>query len=321
MRLEEKKRDHHYVFQAYLKKWANKNGKIWCLRGGKLFDVKPINICFQKNFYRISSLNRMEINLIKLIFKDESEIFKSQLDDFLERYSICDIYETMTNITRTTAPPFYTKTKIAIENMDLLIDTARSNMIEDAHCRFERESIKWLNSLCEESTEFFYSPFDNQNMDFISFVCLQYFRTEKIKDYILNELKQIENEIVPEHIPAGIIRIDNICQPVILLITAICAAELSQACLVLLLNKTEVPFITSDQPVINVKKESVGQAKYEFYYPISPKVAIKLNNDFDGKTLILKDKEEVYKYNDLISKESYKMLFSNNLEVLERYIK
>ena len=40
-------------------------------------------------------------------------------------------------------------------------------------------------------------------------------------------------------------------------------------------NKTNVPFVTTDTPVVNLTGMEFLE-KNEFYYPISPKIAIKL---------------------------------------------
>ena len=88
--LENKKRDQHYVFQAYLKNWVNTNGKLWCMRDGKVFDVKTSNIAFEKDFYRVNSLSNKDIEFIKLFFYKSSDAFKKEMDYFLKLYTTID---------------------------------------------------------------------------------------------------------------------------------------------------------------------------------------------------------------------------------------
>ena len=47
--------------------WTNSNKKLWCLREGKIFDVKTRTIAFEKDFYFIATLNDKEKEFIILI--------------------------------------------------------------------------------------------------------------------------------------------------------------------------------------------------------------------------------------------------------------
>ena len=76
-----KKRDHHYVFQAYLKHWTNeKDNKLWCLRDKDPFPVTPRNIAFEKDLYRVLPLNKKEIEFIKLFFSKYGSAFEKGVD-------------------------------------------------------------------------------------------------------------------------------------------------------------------------------------------------------------------------------------------------
>ena len=84
----------------------------------------------------------------------------------------------------------------------------------------------------------------------------------------------------------------------------------------LLINKTDVSFITSDQPVINLKADykDLSQQPDElvFYYPISPRVAMTINDGLYVKKIELTNAKDIYEYNDLINRAAYKMIFSND---------
>ena len=134
MCLEEKKRDHHYVFQAYLKKWANSNEKIWCLRDGKSFDVLPRNIAFEKDFYRISSLNDKEIEFIRLFFRKTSDSFKKELENFIKLYTTFDRNEKLFKVLRTMLPIDCSEADEAMEEIDSMLDIARNNILEMTRC-------------------------------------------------------------------------------------------------------------------------------------------------------------------------------------------
>lgn len=90
----------------------------------------------------------------------------------------------------------------------------------------------------------------------------------------------------------------------------------------LLINKTDIPFITSDQPVINLcanyKQLSEKTKKLVFYYPISPNIAITVNENLQDKIKL--NVEKVDKYNNAIINASYKYIFTDRLKVIKRYM-
>lgn len=89
-------------------------------------------------------------------------------------------------------------------------------------------------------------------------------------------------------------------------------------------NKTNVPFVTTDTPVVNLTGMEFLE-KNEFYYPISPKIAIKLCVTSKGSKygkaknicLDMTDENEVKKLNLAIAKNCYKEVFSNDENVLK----
>lgn len=325
MCLEEKKRDHHYVFQAYLKKWANSNEKIWCLRDGKPFEVSPRNIAFEKDFYRISSLNDKEIEFIRLFFRKTSDSFKKELENFIKLYTTFDRNEKLFKVLRAMLPIDCSEADEAMEEIDSMLDIARNNILEDTYCLFEGESISWLTSLCNQDTSFFYNGKDDQRERFVNFVCMQYYRTAGIKENTMRVLKEAEEYFVNPQFPKGCIKADNLYLPMLWLISAQCSDVLLKAPLTLLINKSNVPFITSDQPVINTKADYSDLSKeiteLVFYYPISPQIAILLNDSVCGDKVELSTDDEVTAYNDLLFKASKKMIFSNIPDILEQYKK
>jgi hypothetical protein len=89
-------------------------------------------------------------------------------------------------------------------------------------------------------------------------------------------------------------------------------------------NKTKVPFVTTDTPVVNL----IGMEfleKNEFYYPISPKIAIKLcvtskrSKYSKAKNICMDmtDENEVKKLNLTTAKNCYNEVFSNDEGILK----
>lgn len=320
-----KKRDHHYVFQAYLKRWADVNEKIWCIRDGKIFNVKTRNIAFEKDFYRISSLSDKEIEFINLFFREASDSFKKELRRFISLYTTFDQNERIFHTLCSFFPSDSPEIDSAKNEIYSILDVARNNIMEDTYAELEGEACVWLESLCDKNLDFFYNSNDNQNEKFISFVCTQYFRTKRMKEITLNTLKQAEEYFINDQFPKGSIKADNLYQPMLWLISSRCADAILKAHLKLLINMTSLPFITSDQPVINTKADytdlSKDSTELVFYYPVSPHVAILLNDSSTDISEEITDETNIREYNNLLSKASYNMLFSNNEDVLKEYIK
>ena len=89
-------------------------------------------------------------------------------------------------------------------------------------------------------------------------------------------------------------------------------------------NKTSVNFITGDQPIINrySTKESQGKVldKFEFYYPITPKLAILITDkDYKKNELEITDFSKIHYFNDLIFINSLEQVYATSQDELERY--
>ena len=92
-------------------------------------------------------------------------------------------------------------------------------------------------------------------------------------------------------------------------------------------NKTQISFITCDCPVINLTGMEMGE-RHEFYYPLSPKVAMKLcsckkygENRFEkNKSIEISDESEIKKLNDRVFDEAYKEVFSSDEALLKKYM-
>lgn len=92
--------------------------------------------------------------------------------------------------------------------------------------------------------------------------------------------------------------------------------------LILLKNSSEIPFITSDAPVINPHAQTNSLMPpdiMEFYFPLSPKYAILITKNCSDKGLkkdenLLKiwDNEKIKHWNNLMIKHAYRFLYSND---------
>lgn len=213
--MENKKRDQHYVFQAYLKNWVNTNGKLWCMRDGKVFDVKTSNIAFEKDFYRVNSLSNKDIEFIKLFFYKSSDAFKKEMDYFLKLYTTIDRDEKIFELIFKLCTKDIPEISETIDDINKMIDIARNNIMEEVYCDFEGEACDWLKNLCKGDIDFLYISSKEEKEKFISFVCSQYFRTKRIKDHMMYVLKEAEKFFVNKEFPQGSIKAENLYQPML----------------------------------------------------------------------------------------------------------
>ena len=88
-------------------------------------------------------------------------------------------------------------------------------------------------------------------------------------------------------------------------------------------NQTSTPFLTTDQPVINILADyqviTDMPRDIVLYYPLSPNIAITVN-DANKECFIDLTETEVEKYNCLLAAASFELIFSNLKEVIERYV-
>ena len=85
-------------------------------------------------------------------------------------------------------------------------------------------------------------------------------------------------------------------------------------------NKTDLGFITGDQPIVNLLATRDGSPPEElaFYYPLAPDLAIILSpREFKLKPINCEMFEEL---NDLIAWKSKHFVISNTVTMLQKYI-
>lgn len=339
----EKKRKQHYVFQAYLASWAIKR-QVWCCRDRKIFKSNTINIAQERDFYRIQPLNDDEKNFYLFFHKKSHPDVRKAISDHIDTYlSPLKLQKNIEQL-ETSLRQIFNKNKELqseiekiIADMKNKVDIMINNSMEDYLGDIEGESIKWITSLKESDSTFYYSSddekakiqgyYDDDRFNFLYFVCIQYFRTKAIKERWITGFKPILNDPWWSNlgIPRERICLENLHSFFMWEFQTACAYGLrkTNAHLTILTNKTNVPFITSDQPVINLKADYLDLSKETteliFYYPITPNIAITIN-DGNTKGKINLSLQEVDEYNNAIINSSYQNIFANNAEAIKRYI-
>jgi len=334
------KEQQHYVWRHYLESWivdGDKKKRLWCYEKHRVFGGNPSlrphkKINRDKYFYEIKSLNRDEIEyFIRLC---TPPIYQEMMRCYIEQQQgHIKIADPVNWVKDCLAKQFGDYDNIPKELLNQANDISNKvnehikNTFENEHEKIEKNALKykWLDKLRSGCSDFF--CLDDERYLFLQFVLTQHFRTEISRETFstthrgrLDSPKSIallsENQIDPQKVNT------NNLTNYFTMLYSLCIAEIlykSKANLTLNINETNVPFITSDHPVVGWKgpiREAPGGT---FYYPISPDTAIIINcKNKPNKILVCE--QEVDVYNQAIFDLAHKNVFSDTANILEKYI-
>lgn len=208
--------------------------------------------------------------------------------------------------------------KMGIDDTEIntALDEAIHNLEEELHSGIESGAIKYIDSILNENIDFYST--EQGCMYFAYYLCVQYMRTQKIQANIFKNSRNIES--------VNIENVWNVMRHIYATNMAwVLFADRDRFRMILIRNQSEVPLITGDQPVVNtysvgkLDNEPVGEV--EFYYPVSPKLAILISEkeEYQSVSEIVLNSEEAHLYNSYILKSSHEQIYSNSKETLEKY--
>jgi len=302
----EKKKKQHYVWRKYLKKWSEKDS-IHCLMGQKVFNTGLMNVGQERYFYKLKELTSSEIKFLKLFINQSDRPLLRQLNhgwiDFFNQ-----VHELRKKLDdHQTSHP----------ELDKYFDVLICNFEEDYHCSIESKGDEFLERLYKHDLSF-YSD-DEKLISFLNYLCVQYFRTQRIAANIsrnLNGFKGLNIEAmwsVLRHVCATNVGLSLY-------------EERSLFSLVILENHTSTPFITGDQPVINIyaiglQDEEIPE-ELELYYPLTPQSALLLtkNDKYKAHSVQAISEEDVLFFNKGIYDQSERQVYSACPKLLEMLI-
>lgn len=318
----ELKRKQHYVFQAYLKAWCGSDDKLWVLRDKrKVYPAAVRSVLFEGDMYKLRPLNDDEKEYIRIFVKAAGtsetilQLVDKHINDtqtfFEDRKAVDAIRNIMSCRTDVDAE---------FERLNEVIQEGIVNTEEDFLGEYEGEGKAWISRLLSLDSEFFYS---DEKIEFLNFLCIQYFRTQKIRQILKDNLAGSLDTAGREYtLDPDKMNVENVIPHVIWYLQAACANGLMErnAHLTILKNKTRIPFITADQPVINLRENH--EKELVFYYPLSPDTAI-LVNDCNRRNVIEYDRgdaKKVAELNQKIIDSADKFIISNKKNVLEAIV-
>ena len=275
--------------------------------GEDIFKANLMNIGHENYFYKLKELTDKEIFLLKsIIDKNDSPFIKELNHGWIEFF---------TNV-------FALKKRIdgqGISNpeIDEMFDVLICNLEENFHCKIESEGIDLLELLYNKDLSFYDD--DDKWTSFLFFFCQQYFRTqnrsanvknalEAFKSFNIDAMWAVLRHIFSTNVGASLYENRDKFRPIIIE------------------NKSDLPFVTGDQPVINTYAVGLNleeiPKELEFYYPLTPALALLLTSkeEYRTQTIFPATKPDVIKYNKFIHDQSGKQIYASSRDVLERML-
>ena len=316
------KKNHHYVWKRYLKGWhiSSEKKEIFYLNSKKtIFSKSASALAVGKKFY---TPNRLNEDCVKFI-KEQIKKGPSSLHDFSLKF-LNDFLILQYMHENPTIYPLNEYEKNSVNSY-------LKNYIEDAHSKIEEKMVKILEDLITGNLDILKSsehlPF------FFMFLGQQCMRTLKVKDFVYKNISPELTQLNERKI-ALLKEVNEKAWPIL---SYIYGHSLGVNLFnsrhndnhFFLINKTSVPFITSDQPVINLHKSAVmggiiPPECLDLYFPLSPTYAYMIHDTIEhGRGETGKSKQEIYdskiieKLNRSIAAKSYQSIYSNCKKTIE----
>ncbi len=260
----------HYVWRRYLRSWSSSDDKIFAYfkSQNSIIHTNLMNVGQSRYFYKMDVLSNLEIEVCRQFIESSKNEFVSKFG-----YSLLYFYKAYSDMAalKTTHNNIYE----LYPDYDERLRDIEINTFESLHGKFELMGETLLNCKSYDSLK------DNLRGDnaynALLYIAIQYFRTSKKRKDVVKGLSdrpdaaELSNRIMP--LISFFIAFLFINQ----------AYGRQDASFCMINNKSRIPFITSDQPVVNTYEDQLDYKGFpkdmEFYYPISPTHALTVQFD------------------------------------------
>lgn len=300
-----KKRRQHHVWKHYLEPWTN-NRQIWCLQDRtKIFKTNALNVVVESDFYKLNRLNADDFSIIDSLIRQSPSQSAEALRGLVRNF---DVWHEIKDLLMPSDP----RNKAVLQHVEEQVINAE----EDYHSAIETAAAPIMHELRSGNTESLRD--DEKMMTFCHFLALQWLRTRAIKRQFLDDFRQrtgfdaSRSWNIVSHIYAANVG----CSLFVLR---------KQNTPHLITNKTELPLLTGDQPIINLKQaQNIGEAPKHLalYYPLSPSYALFVDDAEAPLELgrAFTSREEVATINDRMVATSHFQAFGATRECLVPYL-
>ena len=305
---EQIKVKHHYVWEYYLKRWAVKNEVCWVTKKGKIRWDSPKGMCREDGFYKVSILDDIDIDFIRfMLMKSPSSLkrwHEKNLDSFIQISNAIKLAK-----------------KLTVTDKDLLRseEALLYNSLEDMYCKVEAGAMQAIDGLAKGDLSVIHAPESSVGLYF--YLGHQVTRTKAMKDRFFK--LSMESDRYPEAVK----EIKILMEKNWWFLCFVFGHNLGWSIYnsrfddkpLLVRNKSDVSFITSDSPVINVHPGNVDVAngeppKYlDLLFPVSPEYVLMINSSSEWNYLETgADEESVVYFNSLIASKAHLSIYANN---------
>lgn len=295
------KKLHHFVPKFYLRAWAP-DEKIFCLQDGKVTHRNLEKVGAENYFYRLNEITPEDADFIeKAIIADSPEGLKESHRFLVHALTVPHKAKRVLEQT-------------GRENSEemALVDQQIVEMNENFHTSIENLFQPILQSMKEGDLAFLTDQ--QKRHDFHFGLSVQYSRTNHVKRSHLSMKKENYERYL---------RIANILTHIAATnVGCSLAGDHEKYRVVLLDNTSEIPFVTADQPVINLSanpKDFKAPEKFELYYPLSPTKAMMLleleSTHLPPANSALADQAHIYNLH--MATHSYMQVYANSRAELE----
>jgi hypothetical protein len=301
METEQAKIYHHHTPRRYLLPWADADERIaWY--GYDKVDRSGLTVVGGENdFYKLKELTVPDIDCLKLFIDGLREIGRDGHRRYLEMY-------TLPTRIRRNLEESHIQNPEAMKQLEVVI----SNLNENYHAAIENGFWPYLEAIKNRDFSFYEDP--QKAIGFFHGLYVQYFRTKALRERLCKK----ENILFDD--------MERVCD-VLSYILAVEAGgsffvNRNEFRILVLDNHTEVPFITSDQPIINMLTSGGSwdvPEKMELYYPLSPTQAmlyLETATPIGGISTSVSI-DEAHRYNMMMLDHCAFRVFSNSEEYLK----
>jgi hypothetical protein len=264
-----------------------------------------------RDFYKLHELNTAEWTFVNGLLGKMNSLYRPLHKEWIAALNIVSSLRKMIETERELTP----EDEATLEN-------ARIDAGEKLQTLIEKTGSAHIDALLRADSSFF----STKKFEFGFFLGVQYFRTAKRKTGFATVMSRMEAHYpdFPQEL-AGMDgnKIWNVLIPIFATNVAVdMAINNPDIHLIFLHNASRVAFITCDQPVINTFdsiSESEGPKKMEFYYPISPNMAVLITREYGSHPPTSMDlaENEVLGYNQLMIEKSHSQVYSHSMETLK----
>lgn len=311
---KEIKRNHHYIWSFYLKSWADNNELFYISSKGKVSKDSIKGLAKETDFYKINPLNSEDVEYIKILSSKSpkflQELHLQHLQDFINLSKISNKISS---------------SNIESEELQSINKVIQYSSLENLHSIFENTAVTVVRELSKGNKEILST---NDNMiAFCSYLGHQISRTKSMKEKSIEAIKMqpIPNNAYEKYISLFEKNWWFLSFMLGLNIGVSLYESRERDNHIFITNNTGTPFITSDNPIINVHsslsklKQLEAPTRADFFIPLSPRYAYMINQSGDYAHLEQSISiEEVNVLNMAIFKKSYKNVFASESNVLKQ---